>query len=56
MEGACPPHLYWVGFDFKVIAAISVSKDNGTAILPIQDAEKELQAEYAEWVKVVDKL
>ena len=49
-------HMYWVGFDFKVIAAISDSKDNGVAVLAVQDAEKELQSEYADWAKVADKL
>jgi len=47
-------HLYWVGFDFKVIAALSVSKDNGTTVLAVQDAEKELQWEYSDWAKVAD--
>ncbi len=48
--------LYWVGFDFKVIAAISVSKVNNTAVLPVQDAEQELQSELADWAKVADSL
>ncbi|MBK5274705.1 MAG: hypothetical protein JJE30_06605 [Desulfuromonadales bacterium] len=49
-------HLYWVGFDFKVIAAISVSKDNGTAVIPAAEAQKELASEYAEWIEFADTL
>jgi len=49
-------HFYWVGLDFKLITAISVSPDDAMAALPVQIAEEELRTEFAEWAKVADKL
>lgn len=55
-ENALEIHDYWVDLGFKIIAAISVSKANGIAVLPLHDAQIELQEEFNGWAVIADEL
>ena len=49
-------HAYWVGLDFKVIAAIAKAEDQSLSVLPTPAAQEELESEYQVWAEHADGL